>query len=184
MPKVSDEHKEERRRQILEGARRAFARYGYERATVVRLEQEIGLSRGAIFSYFPDKWAIFFALAEEDYARAGELWIREGFRAVIEQMVLDRPDWLGVYFELTSMLRTNPELRAQWSARNPEIDRRLLEHIVGEQRAGRLRDDLEPAEIARFLGVILDGVTVHVTAGFPPDLDLVLKLVNAAIRPE
>jgi ubiquinone biosynthesis protein COQ9 len=46
VPKVSDEHLEARREEILEGALRAFARYGYEGATVVRLEEEIGLSRG------------------------------------------------------------------------------------------------------------------------------------------
>jgi len=52
MPKISEERKTERREQILEGARRCFAEHGYEGATVVRLEREIGLSRGAIFNYF------------------------------------------------------------------------------------------------------------------------------------
>ena len=52
MPKVSREHVEARRAQILEGARRAFARFGYEGATVPRLEREIDLSHGAIFSYY------------------------------------------------------------------------------------------------------------------------------------
>ena len=52
MPKLSEVEKDARRERILEGARRCFARYGYEGATVVRLEQEIGLSRGAIFNWF------------------------------------------------------------------------------------------------------------------------------------
>ena len=65
MPKVSAEHKERRREQILDGARRCFARHGYEGATVARLEQEIGLSRGAIFNYFPSKDALFIELAIE-----------------------------------------------------------------------------------------------------------------------
>ena len=50
-------------RQILDGARRAFAEHGYEGATVAGLEREIGLSRGAIFSYFPTKLDLFVALA-------------------------------------------------------------------------------------------------------------------------
>ena len=39
--------------------------HGYEGATVARLEQEIGLSRGAIFNYFPSKDALFVELAIE-----------------------------------------------------------------------------------------------------------------------
>ena len=51
------------------GARRCFARHGYEGATVVRLEEEIGLSRGAIFNWFPSKQELFLALAAEDNER-------------------------------------------------------------------------------------------------------------------
>ena len=70
MPKVSEEHKERRREQILDGARRCFAQHGYEGATVARLEQEIGLSRGAIFNYFPNKDALFVELAIETSRRS------------------------------------------------------------------------------------------------------------------
>ena len=52
MPKISEQRKAERREQILAGARRCFAEHGYGGATVVRLEQATGLSRGAIFNYF------------------------------------------------------------------------------------------------------------------------------------
>lgn len=69
MPKVSEDHLAARRRQILDGARRCFAEYGYDKATVRRLEQAIGMSRGAIFHHFRDKDALFFALAREDTER-------------------------------------------------------------------------------------------------------------------
>jgi hypothetical protein len=63
VPKVSEDHLAARRRQILDGARRCFAEYGYDKATVRRLEQAIGMSRGAIFHHFRDKDALFFELA-------------------------------------------------------------------------------------------------------------------------
>jgi AcrR family transcriptional regulator len=184
VPKVSDAHRAEKRAQILEGARRAFARFGYQRATVVRLEEEIGLSRGAIFSYFADKWSLFYALAEEDYARIGELWLAEGFGAVVRLMASENPDWLGVYFELTNKLRTEPALREQWNQRNPELDVRLLAHVGEMQRNGELRQDLSADALGQFLGLVLDGFVVHATAGYPPDPDIVLKLVSAAIAPQ
>ena len=73
MPKVSQDHLTARRRQILDAARSAFARHGYEGATVRVLEDEVGLSRGAIFHHFADKEALFIALAAEDAAEMAEM---------------------------------------------------------------------------------------------------------------
>jgi hypothetical protein len=73
--------------QILAGARRCFAEHGYEGATVVRLEREIGLSRGAIFNYFPSKEDLFIELAVRDSARLSEVWIEEGLDGVVREVV-------------------------------------------------------------------------------------------------
>ena len=50
MPKVTPEHKQRRREEILEGAQRAFARHGYDGATVARLEEETRHSRRPLIS--------------------------------------------------------------------------------------------------------------------------------------
>jgi AcrR family transcriptional regulator len=184
MPKVSDHHRAERRRQIMDGARTAFARYGYEGATVVRLEREIGLSRGAIFNYFPSKWAIFYALAEEDQERGIRLWMERGFGAVLRQMAEEAPDWLGVYFELIGMLRTNLDVRDEWANRTPGLNRQLIAQMEEMQRRGELRGDLPIDALLAFLSLILDGVVVAVTAGNPPETRSLLKLVSAAIAPQ
>ena len=98
MPKVSEDHLEARRRQILDGARRCFAEYGYDQATVRRLEKEIGLSRGAIFHHYRDKDALFFALAREDTQRMAEVASREGLIQVMRNMLAapEQFDWLAV----------------------------------------------------------------------------------------
>ncbi len=184
MPKISDDQRAERRRQILDGARATFARYGYEGATVARLEREIGLSRGAIFNYFPNKWAIFYALAEEDQERGIRLWMEHGFGAVLRQMADEAPDWLGVYFELIGMLRTNLDLRDEWANRTPGLNRQLIEQVEEMQRRGELRSDMPTDSLLTFLSLVLDGVVVHVTAGYSLDTDSVLKLVSAAIAPQ
>jgi TetR/AcrR family transcriptional regulator, transcriptional repressor of aconitase len=185
MPKVSESHRAGRRRQILAGARRAFARHGYEGATVARLEQATGLSRGAIFNYFPDKWSIFYALAEEDTDRLGRLWLEEGYGSVLRRMAREDPDWLGVYLELVRKLGTEPELREQWSQRSPELSEEMKRRVEEMQQGHELRDDVDPEEIGRFLGLLLDGIAVQVTAGFPVgDVEPLLRLVSAAIAPQ
>src|SRR5947199_7277021 len=139
MPKVSAAHTQARREQILEGARHAFARYGYEGATVAKLEEEIGLSRGAIFNYFADKWSLFLALAAEDQDAFMRVLENEGVDGLIRSLASESPDWLAVYFELARRLRTNPELMKELQERNPEASERGDEVLATLQREGRVR---------------------------------------------
>lgn len=183
MPKVSEGHRAGRRRQILDGARTAFARHGYEGATVARLEQQVGLSRGAIFNYFPSKRAIFYALAQEDLDRALRLLLDGDIGAVLRMMNDESPEWLAVYLELMRMLRTDPELRAQWANRSPELIAALAEHLGGQQQRGELRGDVSVEAIGTFLGLVADGAAVHISAGYPVDVESVVRLVRSAIEP-
>jgi len=64
-PKVTEEHKEQRRRQILAAAERVFIRTGYEPATLKDIVEEAAMSRGWIYLYFQSKEDIFEALVEQ-----------------------------------------------------------------------------------------------------------------------
>jgi AcrR family transcriptional regulator len=55
MPKVTEEHVEARRRQILAAALRCFARQGFHRTTMQDIFREADLSPGAVYSYFKGK---------------------------------------------------------------------------------------------------------------------------------
>jgi AcrR family transcriptional regulator len=184
MPKVSEAHRVERRQQIMAGARRAFSTWGYEGATVARLEKAIGLSRGAIFSYFPSKWELFFALATADQARVGELWLELGFEGVVRQMGEEDPEWIGAYLEVSRMLRTDPALREQWEARNPELHEQIVRQLEERRADGADRSDLPLESVGTFLGVVLDGLAVHLGAGFPIDVEGTLELVRSALTPK
>lgn len=181
---MSDAHRAERRRQILAGARRAFARYGYESATVARLEEEIGLSRGAIFSYFPNKWELFFALASEDHMRLGARWLDAGFEGAVRQLAEEDPDWIAVYLETARLLRTDPARRAQWETRDAGLHIRIEEHLVNRRAEGLDRSDVPLKTVDNFLGVVLDGLAVHLSAGFPIDVDGTIELVRSALAPK
>jgi TetR/AcrR family transcriptional regulator, transcriptional repressor of aconitase len=183
VPKRSEEHLEARRRQILDGARVTFARYGYEGATVAKLEEEIGLSRGAIFNYYPSKYEIFYALASEQQAEALEIWQERGFEALLREIAEENPEWLGVYLEHVRHLRTDPELRARWQNRTPDDDVRARDHMVELQASGESRDDVSAETIGKFLGLLADGIALQTSAGFPVDLEPMLGLIRDAIAP-
>jgi len=183
VPRLSEAEKTDRRERILEGARRCFARHGYEGATVVRLEEEIGLSRGAIFNWFPSKEELFIALAARDNERLLLLFAEEGLEGILDALLRDDPDWLAVYMEFGRRLRADADLRKRWETIAPEPARdRSRAWIEDGQAANRLRSDVSVREIGQFLGVIFDGIVVQRALGFDaPDPELLRRLTADAI---
>ncbi|MBS9532265.1 TetR/AcrR family transcriptional regulator [Mycobacterium sp. M1] len=185
MPRVSEDHLAARRRQILDGARRCFAAYGYEAATVRRLEETIGLSRGAIFHHFRDKDTLFFALAEEDAQQMAELTAREGLIGVMRQLLADpdQYDWLATRLEIARKLRHDPEFHRGWAERSAELATAATARLRQQKQAGRLRDDF-PAEVLHcYLDLVLDGLVARLASGEDPQrLTAVLDLVEDSVR--
>lgn len=58
MPRVTQEHRDGRRRQILDAATMCFARKGFHATSMPDIFAEVGLSSGAVYRYFPSKQAI------------------------------------------------------------------------------------------------------------------------------
>ena len=185
MPKISDERRAERLEQILEGARRCFAQNGYEGATVAKLERETGLSRGAIFNYFPSKEDLFVELAVRDSARMSEMWVEHGLEAVVREVMELDPAWLSVYLELFRRVRNDDDFRERIESRQKEIAPANRARIEEAQRSGEFRDDLGPREIGIFVNLVLNGLALMRAGGEElPSTDLVLSLLRDAIGPD
>jgi TetR/AcrR family transcriptional regulator, transcriptional repressor of aconitase len=182
MPKISDERRTERREQILDGARRCFAAHGYEGATVAKLEREIALSRGAIFNYFPSKEDLFVELAARDTKRVSEVFLEEGLEGVLHEILEFDPSWLSVYFELVRRARTDPAFRKRLESRESEFVLANRARVEEAQRAGEIRDDLDPKSLGIFVNLVLHGLMLQRATGEdPPPVDLVLGLLEDAI---
>lgn len=183
MPKVSQEHLDARRRQILEGAQRAFARHGYAGATVARLEEEIGLSRGAIFNYFPSKLDLFVALAEDVNRRYTALMQDQGMDAAIRGIADEDPELLGMLIEIESHLRHDEEFVRKLEAvaeRATPANRSVFE---ARQRDGTYRDDIPAIELGRFASMVLNGAALRRASGDPFDVDATIRLLHDALAP-
>ncbi|NUU05858.1 TetR/AcrR family transcriptional regulator [Leifsonia sp. C5G2] len=55
MPKVTEEHRQARRRQIAQAALRCFARSGFQQTSMADIIAESGLSAGAIYGHYKSK---------------------------------------------------------------------------------------------------------------------------------
>mgnify|MGYP005991676591 CR=1 FL=1 len=65
-PKVSQEHKEQRRSNLLKAAREVFSEHGYENTTMKHVMERAGVSRGGLYQYFDNKDDLFEALIESE----------------------------------------------------------------------------------------------------------------------
>lgn len=185
---MSQDQLDARRQEILAAARACFARLGYEGATVRRLEEQTGLSRGAIFHHFRDKDSLFLAVAEDDAAEMAETVARNGLVQVMRDL-LDRaqsPDttgWLGTQLEVSRRLRTDPAFARRWAERSASIAEATRERLARQRDAGVLRDDVSIEVLAQFLELAYDGLVLHLAMGRPAgDLGAVLDLVEEAVR--
>ena len=78
-----------RKQEILDGAIRVFAKYGYEKATISTIAKELKISQGLCYRYFPSKEDIYRA-AVEKYTDM----ILEGYRSAWQE---EKPirEWIG-----------------------------------------------------------------------------------------
>src|SRR6185436_3566847 len=55
----------ERRKRILEGAKRVFAARGYHETNISHICDDLGIARGTLYQYFRSKQDVFTAVIEE-----------------------------------------------------------------------------------------------------------------------
>lgn len=185
MPVVSVEELNRRREEIIESARKCFAEHGYEGATVRRLEEATGKSRGAIFHHFGDKENLFLAIAREDAKRQAEVVTEAGLVEVMRDMLKqpERHDWLATRLEISSMLRTDPDFRDRWQEHQAVLDQALHDRLGRNAEEERLREDVELDVVQLFLETVMDGFIMRIASGGSTEhFDSVLDLVEDAVR--
>ena len=174
MPRVSDDHLERRRQQILHAARTCFIRKGFHLTSMQDVFTESGLSAGAVYRYFKSKKEIIDAIATEKIGGAILLLeevmkedplppfeeIIERFAAMM-QATLDEDGALRVapyvwaealhdpeYQEFVTVLFTG--LRSWW-----------VELALRMQDAGRLPADADPQAMGATLVCLLPGFVLQ-----------------------
>jgi AcrR family transcriptional regulator len=173
----------------LAGARACFSRYGYEGATVRRLEESTGLSRGAIFHHFRDKDSLFLELAHQDARRMAQVVAEQGLVQVMRDILADAAadgtgiSWLGTRLEVSRRLRTDPKFRADWQQRAQELSEAIQGRLRRQREAGVVRSDLPIPVLTRYLELAFEGLVSHLAMGLPAhDLRAALDVVESSVR--
>ncbi len=168
---------EARPQQILEAARRTFARKGYFGATLDRIAREAGITKGTIYLYYPNKQAVFSdvvrACADEvmgelraDLAAGRPLPARDLVRRLATRLLrlFRRPEYQAMVRLVVGEAGRFPE---EMEALYREVILKRLEEVgrffEGAMDRGEIRR-MDPILLARALqGMVWGFAIVHET---------------------
>lgn len=186
MPKVSEEHREARREQIINAMLRCVAREGFHKTTMAAVIKESGLSAGAVYLYFKGKEDLIRAIAQS--------LVSEGLAVVQDSSAADEvpPPHRVISAALERIIKLSEEHGVElhkvalqtWAeaARNPEI----MEIYQREGYRGRAAWTryVEQAIAAGHLPKGTDPVsTAHALVGLVPGF-MVQRLFFGDLTPE
>jgi AcrR family transcriptional regulator len=186
------------RRSILDAARELFTAEGYPNVSIRKIAERIEYSPAAIYSYFPSKDDIFFALADEGFhllggprhpdhaAQLAALSPFERVRAIFwhfYEFSREHPQYFALMFVDRSVPRISREYERFAFAR--ELKRGILEEIRECIAAGALPAGLDPAAAMRTITSGLVGVaTLRLSERLGPDEnadDLAANVLDVAL---
>ncbi|MBB6674556.1 TetR family transcriptional regulator [Cohnella nanjingensis] len=172
-PKVSEEHRESKRREILDAAVRVFIRQGFPATTMTDVVEESGLSRGGVYLYFSGTEEMFLAIveevelanerqAEELMAQYPTVWgaVAALFIHLQEELVRVREGLIPVMIE-AFVMGWRKEVYTDLLERRYEQGTSRIERMlqVGVDN-GEFRPRLPIGTIARMFSSINDGIMV------------------------
>jgi len=172
VPKVSDEHKQERRLQILEAAVTCFARKGIHPTTMDDICEESGLSRGAVYGYFDSQQEIIQAVLNNWEQQTKEM-LRQGLEQAGEGG--DLLDLFEVYFLMFDPLDDRARnalhldiafkaemlhdaaIREMGKAQAMAVEAHFVDLIRELQQRGRIEPSLDPNYLMACLASMHEG---------------------------
>ena len=190
MPRVTADHLENRRQEIVRAALRCFAREGFHATSVRDVVGESGLSAGAVYSYFPSKAELVAGAVEPILeALTGVLDAvvaepggsvaddRTPAEAVAEVLRRIHPVAVGGEVDYTRVAVTawaeglrDPAVRASAEKTYGTVRGRLTDRVARWRDAGHLPADVDAEALGQVLFSTLIGfVLQHALLG---DVDL------------
>ena len=182
MPKVSEQHLESRKRQIVDAAFLCFARKGFHPTTMPDICTEAGLSAGAVYRYFASKQAIIASACDasqessdlELLASATEVSdtseMLQGLAGAFFSR-LDGPDATTLNratVQLWAEVAVNEDVRGSFKEREAKIADGLKAVVTEAQKRGDFETTLDPNAIVQAMISLYDGFRLQ--KAINPDL--------------
>lgn len=179
----SSQKAEQRRAEIIDAARRAFAEHGLHGARISHIRDLVGISNGNLFYYFKTKEEILEAMVESNvdcairdidaFLASHHHPLRALTKVSAVWRVLNDVGWnmpWGLRLEILAEAERNVTLR-QTLQRQSSTLLALIERTLGDAVVrGHLSPDVNRSELARTIHLIWSGISM--SRGLLPDFDV------------
>jgi TetR/AcrR family transcriptional regulator, repressor for uid operon len=169
----------ERRERILEGAEHAFVRHGFHAATMQHVADELGMSAGNLYRYFPSKEAIVEGLCAVDQASRARAFaelmadkgdVMEAMCAALRHHCLDKPqEKARLIVEIWAEAGRNPRVGALSRQIDADVLAGLEKLMDAAKAAGVASPRLDSRFGARFFFTFVAGLFKRIAV--EPDFD-------------
>jgi AcrR family transcriptional regulator len=165
--------------QALAAALRVFWRRGYEGASLTELTEAMGINRPSLYACFGNKEALF-RKALDLYQSEKLAYVQSALdaptaRGVAERLLngslamqsgtADPKGCLGVISSVVACGAEAESIRSEVLARRAASDAALVARFERAKAEGDLPETIDPASLARYLGAIMQGLSVQASNG-------------------
>jgi len=177
MPRIIQEYREEVRKKIVEVAYGLFIEKGYNGTTMDDIANRLGVTKPAIYQYFPGKESLYGAVSDIGRADfAGILnqsykgrSIREGSIILFDTLIRYLPRFNIMYLEMTLLAERNEELKLM-ILQDRAKDLQVIEKFIAQQQEkGFVSRSLDSRTLAVACDALVYGLLMDINNGLDVD---------------
>ena len=163
------------RRDLLDGARRIFARDGFEATTNRSIAAEVGITTGAIYHYFPSKAELFAAVYDQaqsivydgfEQAVSGSGTLTERFQRVLDAAVeFNRydPSLGGFLVTVPLEVQRHPELADLMAPRRSRSGGFIAQMVAMAMANDEFVEGVEAQAVEDIIAIVVSGLAIFST---------------------
>jgi AcrR family transcriptional regulator len=173
MPRIIPQYKEEVRKKIIDAAYDLFLTRGYHKTTMDGIAALLGVTKPALYQYFPGKEALYAAVAERGRQELKGILersyrnrdIRGGSEELFDALSLYAPQFQGTYSEMMLIAPHNERIRKVLEEDLREDVLVIERFITRQQETGLVSSRLNARELAIAFHAIISGLLLDMMAG-------------------
>ncbi len=173
MPRIIQEYKEEVRKKIVEAAYTLFLQKGYHATTMTAIADSLGVTKPALYQYFPGKEELYAAVAEHGREELAAILersfnkrdLRTGSEILFDTLTRHVPQFNSIYSEMMLLAVHNDHIRTLLKHDRIEDINLVERFIVRRQEAGVVSGKLDPRFLAIACDALINGLLIDIMAG-------------------
>jgi AcrR family transcriptional regulator len=174
MPKVIPEYKEAAKTKIINATRKVFAEKGYHDATMDDVAKEIGVSKGALYSYFKSKEEILKEISLQNHQTLRDIVdtacqshdLSQALEDIFTKLTQKYKGNLHTNFEIVALASHDPKTK-EIIMEDYKRDITTVQAFVEDRmKKGTMRTDVSARVIAELFTSLYIGTMAKLILGF------------------